>query len=267
MKKHILLPSLSAAGGALCFLLRCVQLRTGFEPDTGLPVAGDPLGLLLPLLLAALAAAVIAAAWKLPDEKEDCPHGFGRQFAAEKPIFLVPTIAGIVLWGLSGAAQLVVYLRAKASGFYYTADIQLNAVTGILILLAAGGLLPAVAAARWDGDVRPKGEFLLLPVVTLVAYLALAYREMSVNASQQTYYPSLLALMALIVCLFRLSSFAFRCGKTRRFVVFSAAAVILCLTAAADPASLPVRLFFAGGAAIALGFQFLRLAALARNGD
>ena len=265
MKKHVLIPSLSAAGGIVCFLLRRMQLASGFEAGTGLPVAGEPLSVILPTVLAALFLAITALAWKLPDEKEDCPLDFGRQFAAARPTLLLPAAAGIGLWLLSGAARLAAFLQAKASGLHYTADLRMGALTGSLVLAAALCLLPALDAARRGRDIRPGAEILLVLVVSLVAQLALGYREMSVNASQQAYYPALMALMALTVCFFRLSSFAFRCGKTRRFVIFSAAAVLLCMTAAADPAAPAVRLVFPGGAAVALGFQSLRLAAYAQN--
>ena len=39
MKKHILIPALSVAGGAAALVLRLVQVRTGFEADTGLAPA------------------------------------------------------------------------------------------------------------------------------------------------------------------------------------------------------------------------------------
>ena len=35
MKKQMLLPLLAAVGGAAAFVLRLLQNRTGFEPDTG----------------------------------------------------------------------------------------------------------------------------------------------------------------------------------------------------------------------------------------
>ena len=58
MKKYQLWPWLALAGGCGAFLLRWAQLRLGFEADTGLPVPGDPWGVVLPLLLILVAIVI-----------------------------------------------------------------------------------------------------------------------------------------------------------------------------------------------------------------
>ena len=60
MRKDIVIPLLALVGGAAGFALRRVQLRTGFESDTGLAIPGCPAALALIVLSAAVAAAPAA---------------------------------------------------------------------------------------------------------------------------------------------------------------------------------------------------------------
>ena len=70
MKKYQAVSLTALAGGAAAFVLRLAQNRTGFEADTGLPVAGNPFALLLPVFLAALALEIYLLTRRLPGEKD-----------------------------------------------------------------------------------------------------------------------------------------------------------------------------------------------------
>ena len=59
MKHRFSIPALSVCFGAVGFLLRLLQNRTGFEPDTGLPVPGNISALALPVLLAVTAVSAV----------------------------------------------------------------------------------------------------------------------------------------------------------------------------------------------------------------
>ena len=186
---------------------------------------------------------------------------------------LAATVCGVFLWILSGATDLANLLTnggrtSVAPGLYLPADptaLRLDLLLCALTVLAGICLFPAAIAARRGAASRlaspTVGNLILFPVIYLVFRLALSYREMSVNASQQSYYADMFALMFLILSLFRLSSFAFRCGNSRRFAVFAAMTVVLCLTVLADASTLSDRLFFAGGAALLLGFLLQHLSA------
>lgn len=275
MKNHQAIPLLTMIGGAGCFLLRFLQNRSGFEPDTGLPIPGAPLAILLPAALILLAAVVLLLGRRLPNEREDSPLDFQDHFTPSSSAAML-VVCGVFLWILSGASG---FLSAGGnastiSGLYIPVErsaLLLDRLLHALTILAAACLFPAAAAASSHRGKRVEptggvpsrtiGNLLLLPVIYLVLRLALAYREMSVNASQQAYYAELFALMFLILGLYRLSSFAFHCGNTLRFVLYAAMAVILCITSLADAVSLSDRLFFFGSAALMLGFLLLRLSA------
>ncbi len=269
MKKHLPPTLLTVIGSMICFSLRLLQNRYGFEPDTGLPVADSLHSFLLPCALLLLTAAALLLCRRLPKEKDDSALSFSAQFDAHCTATLMLAVAGVFLWCLSGLASLLpafmgwgeLYTGTTA-GLYYPVSAVTRRVNIILAaLMIPTGLcyLPAVAAIRRKESGHINGNLLLFPVIYLILRLTISFREMSINASQQAYYVELLALILLTLSLYRLSSFAFRCGNTRRFALYSIMAVILCATALADAATLSDRLFFCGSSVLALSFLLLRL--------
>ena len=275
MKKTLIIPAVSVIGGAAAFVLRLIQNRTGFEAGTGLPVPGAPAGLLLAGLLAVIGVLLLLLVLRLPKESGDGP-AFPASFSTDTSPRLMLPVAGALLIGLSGVLDV-----AAGLGLYgqivnaVTADgmvsIAMNAdafspavhlLLGILSLLSAGCLFLAAAACRRKEDAPARAlnsSWLLLPPVMLVVRLVLTYRVCSVNPSLAVYYVELLALVLLTLGFYRLSSFAFRAGRTRRFAFFAAGAVVLCLATLANGGHPAAMLTYLGGALTLLGFLFLRL--------
>ena len=110
MKKHLLFPLLSFVGGICGAVLRFLQNRSGFEPDTGLPIPGDPYAFLLPGVLLLVAALTILLCLRLPRDSE--PTQFADAFSARSTIAVTSVVAGIFLWCLSGAAGVLTNLSA-----------------------------------------------------------------------------------------------------------------------------------------------------------
>ena len=278
MKKQSLLPLLALVGGAVAFVLRLLQNRTGFEAATGLPVPGNVPGLVLIALLAVLALAFLLLVCRLPGETDPGP-AFPAGFAAASSAQVFLPVAGALLMALSGLADLaeglggvnlLARLQAAAdpygavamesvSGFASKAQLLL----GLLALVSGAAVFLAAAACRRGGrnaDAGFQSTLLLLPPVALVVRLVLTYRLDSINPALEAYYVELLALVFLTLAFYRLSSFAFQSGQTRRFTLYACAAVVLCIATLADGGPhLSSLLLYAGGAAALLGFLLLRL--------
>ena len=279
MKKQSLLPLLALVGGAVAFVLRLLQNRTGFEAATGLPVPGNVPGLVLIALLAVLALAFLLLVCRLPGETDPGP-AFPAGFAAGSSGQVFLPVAGALLMALSGLADLaeglggvnlLARLQAAAdpygavamesvSGFASKAQLLL----GLLALVSGTAVFVAAAACRQGSReaVTPfQGCLLLIPPVALVVRLVLTYRLDSINPALEAYYVELLALVFLTLGFYRLSSFAFQSGRTRRFALYACGAIVLCVAALADGGPhLSSLLLYAGGAAALLGFLPLRLA-------
>ena len=275
MKKTLALPLLAVVGGAAAFALRLLQNRTGFEPGTGLPVPGNLPGVALLAVLAALAAAVCLLVRRMPPESGDGP-AFPGAFAAWDPAPLMVPVAGVFLMALSGLLDLaggIGLSQSLAAADPYggvaallAADAfspRLRVVMGALTLLSAAGLFRCTALCRGGKHAAAfsGGAWLLMPPAVLVVRLVLTYRADSVNPALEAYYVELLALVFLTLGFYRLSSFAFRAGRTRVFSVYAALSVTLSLASLAD-AGIPwaSRLLYIGGALVLLGFLGLRLA-------
>lgn len=289
MKKQWILPITAVLGGAAAFVLRLVQKRTGFEAGTGLPIPGAPAGIALAVLLAALAVLLLLLVRRLPAETEAGP-AFPADFAADDARLLALPVSGVFLTALSGLADLyegvtrgnlLAQLSAAADPAYEASAVlqanpsafspQLQLLMGALSIFSAAGLFLSLLACRPKETGAPKpfnGNLLLLPPVSLVVRLVLTYRMDSVDPALEAYYVELLALVFLTLGFYRLSSFAFRSGRTRRFALYAGAAVALSLAALADGAPyLSSILLYAGGALTLLGFLLLRLAFQPKTGD
>ena len=167
MKKYVLWPLLAAIGGVGAFLLRLLQRSTGFEVDTGLPIPGNLYAILLVAWFVVLAAVCLLAARPLlPADREDPPL-FPTGFSVASPGLLTPAVMGLfllaasgvldLLFGFSGASALTgsgetvtVFVTAQGSQLFSGRE---HLVVGLLSLLSAASLLPAVPACR----IRPEG--------------------------------------------------------------------------------------------------------------
>ena len=289
MKKYICFPLLALVGGGAAFVLRLLQRRTGFEADTGLPIPGNPYALLLAGLLIALAVGCLLLSRLLPADSE-ARLVFPDGFAVSSPALLTPTVAGIFLLALSGildviwgmAFPLTLFGLSLSAGDYaatvitgYTAayseifSSREHMIVGLLSILSAASLFPAIPACRIrQGEKKTyKRELLLVPVCCLVVRLALTYRAESADPSLADYYVELLAVVFLTLAFYRLSSFGFQAGRTRRFTLYAVLAIVFCLAVLADHPDPARLLFYLGGAATLLGFLFQRLMVLAAPWD
>ena len=277
MKTIRLLPILAALGGAAAFVLRLWHNRTGFEAGTGLPIPGAPAGFLLALFLAAFAVVLTVMVRGLPKETEAGPL-LPRDFAAGDSRALLLPVAGALLMGLSGLADLYegLGLGNLLAQFVAAADPEgalallegegtfspaAQKFLGALSVFSAAALFPAVSACRRAVEASPAfrdAPLLLFPPVALVVRLVLTYRLDSVNPVLGSYYVELLALVFLTLGFYRLSSFAFQAGRTRLFAFYACAASVLSLAALADGGPhLSSLLLLPGGSAVLLGFLLL----------
>lgn len=271
MRRYAVFPILALGGGCAAFALRLAQWRTGFEPDTGLPVPGCPFGIAAAVLAAAVFAACLLLVRRLPEQAEDAPL-FPAGFSTADAGLLTLAVAGVFLIAAAGLADLAAGMGVQGlpgMALLSAADRRERLLLGALTLAAGAFLFPAVSACRRGGREKPRafnGAVLLAPVVCLVVRLVLVYRQDSTNPVLAAFWVEVLALVLTILALYRLSAFAYGAGRTRRFVLYAVPAVTLCLASLADGGLSAV--LFNGGAALTLtGFLLQHLAVLGRCGD
>ena len=130
--------------GAAGFVLRLLQNRTGFEPDTGLPVPGNIPALALPVLLVLAAVVLYLAACRTLPQKAEEP--FEVRFRLDDKGGLTAVLAGSCIMAASGVMDLLEAVGGSAAAV--SADGMEIVTTGgtggsgvaIGVLSAAAGL-------------------------------------------------------------------------------------------------------------------------------
>ena len=266
MKHTGALPLVTAAGGAAAFSLRLAQMRTGFSPETGLPVAGELHGRLLTALILAFTALLAVLVQPLPSRRPE-PRPLEEVFSAPGAAPLL--YAGAALLALAGAAWDCSVLRGNVV-IHGGAARWIALLSGGVMLAAGICLLPAVSAAcggRRAGKSRvPPALFLPAPAAA-VLHLVLIYRLRSSAPGLSAYAVELLAVCFAAAALCRLAGFAFDDGCVRTFAFLAGETVIFCAAALADRRSAGESAFFGGCLLLFLGLLFaLRTGAGRRRG-
>ena len=268
MKKQLFLPVGSVAVGAVCFALRLLQNKTGFESSTGLPVPGNIPAIAL-LCLLGLTGAVLF--FRTRTQKNSL--AFPADFSTQESALLTLPVMGILLLAVSGLLDAFAIARPGMIPLVETSSSPSSQLLfGVSAIAASAALFYAVSACREHTEADSKQGFsekelapgissrhLLLAVpACLVVRLVLSYRIHSVNPSLEAYYVELLALVVLTLAFFRLASCSVQPTPAGPLAWYSAISVILCLTVMADPLTLSARLLYVGCCLTLLGFLILQ---------
>lgn len=227
--------------GLLLCALRFAQMRSGFDPATGLAVPSAP-GTALLILLALCAAAELFWGLRLPREEAS----FTGHFASPGNKAAATAAVGGMLLTAGGLVMLLTAIPAR--------DLT-GAVTGLLSLVSGAGMVVLVQQARSE---NPLGVTSVLPAMFLGVFLVLdVYLPSSSDPVLARFYIPLLAAAGIACAFSQLASLLRGEGSVRAFVFWGEMTVLLCLTALADGGRERALIF--GGAAVLLTvFLYLR---------
>lgn len=230
--------------GLLLLALRWMQLKNGFDPETGL-ARQSPAGIVLAAALLLLAAGEAVRSFRRPREKRSYACCFRPMEGPALPLLA----AGSLLLGGGG-------VLLAAAGPRGTGPSVLAIAAAAVGVAAAGGILLFARQTR-SGEGR---VFPLLPAMVFsVLFLLMVYLPQESNPVLAQYYLPVLAA-ALIACAFyQLAGFSCREASMRWFVFFGNLAVPVSLAALADSAGNWGRaLVYAGCAMVLTVFLLLR---------
>lgn len=232
--------------GLLLLALRWAQLKSGFDPATGLARQSAP-GIILAGAILLLAAAELALCFLLSGDKRSYSCCFQPVERRTFPLLAAGSlllVAGCVLLAVSdlpGAGRGALKIAAAAVG-----------------IAAAAGLL---LFARQTGNGEERTFPLLPAMVFSVLLLLVVYLPQDSNPVLAQYYLPVLAAALTACAFYQLAGFACREARLRWFVLFGDLAVPLCLAALADSVRNPGQaLIFAGCALVLTVFLLLRRA-------
>lgn len=227
--------------GLLLLALRWAQLKTGFDPETGLSVSSVP-GTILAVLIVLLIVVEAAVSFRLPKGKRsylNCMDPLGK--------YAVPAlIIGSFLLGPGGVLSM-------------NFD-TLGIVTAAFGVAATIGLIVFVRQVRKNEKTYTMA---LLPVMVFsVLFLLTVYIPEESNPVLARYYLPVLAAAMAACAFYQLAGLTCREGSLGWFAFFGDLAVALSLAAMADCAGNLGRMLTYFGAALVLT-QFL----MARRGE
>lgn len=234
MKKHILLPALAWAGGIAGFALRRWELNTAYDPATKL-MSVTAAGILLVLLMAALAAVFATACRKLPK-------------MAASDWFYAPA-SGYAMAALAGGLVMLIAGMLTLRQTYGAPDRRALSLLASLLLIV-GGAMAAMAAPKTYRGVWSEGMPILLmgPAFGTLLWLVTVYQQHSRQPKVQLYAWQLLSAVAIVLALYGQVTLALDKGGAGRTCVYGLLAVALTPAALADGVGLAHTLVWLGSA-------------------
>lgn len=246
----------------ICCGLRILQNLSGFEPETGLPVSGSIPAVLLPVVLVASAAALLALAWRTLPKK--AAGTLREQFDLSQNGNLTMVMVGAGIMVFSGAWEMTEALGLRDTAVLSADGMELiarsvgaertAAIMGALSVAAGVCLLIGAVFCR-RAEEQASLPLLAVPVCLLIRMI-FVYRVHSVNPVLADYYLEILGLAVLILAFYRLSGFAVQAGNPALFGAYTGMAVVLTLPMMADGSAAAVLNL--GGTIALLGFDRMR---------
>ncbi len=211
---------LSFGFGALCLILRLLQNRNGFDPETGLSLSSAA-GTALPVCLVLLLALELFLSWKTQTKAKS----FQGSFTPPGREILLPVAGGLLL-AAGGAVRIARLLGGGLSSF--------PLILGALSVLAGAGAL-FLLWQRKNRDRFSSGALLplLLCCGTLMLYEFLRASQDPVLL--RSYLPVLASVSAAYAWCLAAGFFRGE-GRPRRFAIAGGMAAALCLAVMADGA-------------------------------
>ncbi|MEG2679212.1 MAG: hypothetical protein RR949_04665 [Oscillospiraceae bacterium] len=212
MRKEFLLPGGAVALGVGGFFLRHWELRTAFEPDTGLSVSGMPatISLMCLSILVAVAAIFIAYTYRKTEFQADYDKNF---YAPHVLYFSAMVLAAVLILGagLLGMWQYFSHMYTELVRFVFS----------ILCLMMAASYF-IMGGNNYKG--RRQGKYslyLLIPAFGACLWLLVSYLMQSGNPVILGYVYGTLAVVSALLSAYFVTGFAFGYCKPLCAIAFS----------------------------------------------
>lgn len=215
MRKAVVLPAVAAAGGVVGLVIRHFQLKTAFEPGTGLSIPGQPAT--WAMWAVAAVTALVLAGLSLGKHRafEAC---YTAAFRPSGLVQLSGMMAGAVLLLAAGFLNVEAFVSAPMDSFTGTRTVGiLRPVLGVACLAAAAGIWFTVQAMGKGRQV--KSVSVLLPGLVCCLWIMANYQGWAQDPVLEGYVYFLLAAMLSMGACCLLPGFAFGKGRVTRTLV------------------------------------------------
>ena len=241
MDRKRLIPVVAAVGGVIGAVLRGLNLLTGYEPETNLPIAGNGAQTAL-IVLSVLTAAVlfVCARGFRADRGAVFEEMFGSSSAGFK---VLSVLAGLVMIaaGAGGFYLLLPQFSGQSSIFSLLPLIPL----WLLAILTGGCFIGLAAALSRRAVTETTAAMTVVPMFWSCFDLIITFKDNGASPFVGLYAVELFAAIALTYAFYALAGFLYSRSSPFRFAVSAGLAVFFCLTTVGGAAIH----FLAGGTA------------------
>ena len=230
MRKAVVLPAVSVAGGILGLAVRQFQLNTAFEPGTGLPIAGQPATYAMWAVAVVTALVFIGLSLGKHRTFEKC---YTSAFRTTSMIQLSGVMAGAVLLLAAGFFNVEAFVSAPVDLFTGVRTVSIvRPILGVACLAAAAGVWFTVQKMKSGQQV--KSVCVLLPGLVGCLWVMANYQSWAQDPVMEQYVFSLLAVMLSMVACYFLPGFAFGKGQVKGTLITCLLGASFCIMVLGD---------------------------------
>ncbi len=226
MKSVRYIPLFAAIFGILGAVLRGLNLYTGYESGTNLPIADNLPQHALILLSVIFFVAMLLWSFSLRPRRG---ISFEAAFGCGHTIYKMIAVLSALLMGGSGLLGL--YLVASGGGLQAGSLESLPLVPLWLLALLTTASFIHTASGQARGNMTEKHAiFTVVPMFWACFDLIITFKDNGASPFVSLYAFELFAAIALVYAFYAMSAFLYATGNPARFVSMAALAVFFCFT-------------------------------------
>lgn len=223
MKKRFLILFLTALFALVGAVLRGLNLINGYEPDTQLPVQGDPAETGLIALCVVAAVALLAFALSFRAQRGIL---FEEAFGGDSVGFKMISVISGILMIASGAFGL--YLAVSQNVMTAIWSFVPLLILWLLAILTGCCMIGIASALSRDRIVEGTASLTIIPMFWACFDLIITFKDNGASPFLGLYAFELLAAIALTYAFYVLAGFLYSTASPSRFVLSAGMSVVLC---------------------------------------
>lgn len=227
MKSIRYIPIAAAVLGILGAVLRGMNLSSGYEPSTNLPIPGNKPQIALVVLSIVVFLAMLLWSTLLRTRRGT---SFEDAFGCTSPLYKMIAVLSALIMGFSGLGGL--YLLANGellSGKTLFSNLPLIPLW-VLALLTTFSFI-TVASGQSRGHISEgHAIFTIVPMFWACFDLIITFKDNGASPFVSLYAFELFAAIALVYSFYAMSAFLYSTSNPARFVCMSTLAVFFCFT-------------------------------------
>ena len=235
-KSAVIIPLFALIAGIIGFVIRQMEVSTGFEATTGFAKRGFAATTNL-IIVSAVVILLAAAIGILAKVRMKADNDYKRTFAPKGFLYLAVSFVLGFAWL---AADVLYLLDLYGKGAVSVLDI-------IFVFLAAASALSVIFLARGAYKGRGGGEMLLFSVIPSVFFcfwLIVLYKNNASNPVILRFSYECLAIAAAALSYYFSAGFVFGKSVTGRTLFSFLVTIYFCLVVLADSVGIPIKIIF-----------------------